>query len=103
MVVRYVDDHHVEPASSNNLAHMSTIAGIALTATSAAEEELQVVRLGEIVDSGWAWTPGLPVYLSPTGTITQTHSTAWAFVLVVGAALSATRIVVDFRDPIIQG
>jgi hypothetical protein len=103
MVVRYTDDTHVAPADPAQLSHMATIAGVALTATSVADAELDVVRLGEMADSAWTWTPGLPIYLGTGGVLTQVYSPAWAFCLIVGAALTATRIVVDFRDPIIQG
>lgn len=102
-MVRYVDATHVGIASADTIAHLASIAGVSLTAASAAEQDVNFARLGEVVDSGWAWTPGLPVYLGLNGVLTQTHSPAWAFVLIVGVALSATRLIVDFRAPITQG
>jgi len=102
-VVRYVDGEHVAIASADSLGDLEWMAGVTLNAVSAAEQEIQLRRLGEIADSGWTWTPGAPIYLSTNGVLTQTYSSSWAFVLVVGTALSPTSIVVDFRFPIIQG
>jgi hypothetical protein len=102
-VVRFVDADHVAPASANVAAHATSIAGLALTATSGAEQSLDILRYGEVADGGWSWTPGLPVFLGANGFLTQTPSAAWAFVLIVGVAISATRICVDPKSPVFQG
>jgi hypothetical protein len=102
-VLRYVDSTHVGYASADTVAHAPVLAGVSRTAVSGAEQSIELVRLGEIDDSGWTWTPGLPIYLGINGVMTQSYSAAWAFAVVIGFAVSATRIVVDFKDSIIQG
>ncbi len=102
-VVRYVDATHVGYADAATAAHAPQVAGIALTAAGGAEENVSVQRLGEATDSLWTWTPGLPVFLGANGVLTQTHNPAWAFSLVVGVALSTTRMSVDIKQPIFQG
>ena len=102
-VVRYVDADHVGIASADTLTHSASIAGVSSTSTASAESDITIVRSGEVEDSGWSWTPGAPVFLGLNGALTQTHSPSWAFSLIVGMAISATRIVVDLRDPITQG
>jgi hypothetical protein len=103
-VVRFTDATHVAIASADTAAHASMIAGVSKTAASGSEQTIEIVRTGgEVDDSGWTWTAGLPVYCGINGVLTQTYSAAWSFVLIVGVALSATRIAVQLRDPISQG
>ena len=55
-----------------------------------------VQRLGEVVEAGWAWVPGLPVWLGEAGVLTQALPQAGAL-LRIGTATAATRLFVDPR------
>lgn len=61
-----------------------------------------ILPAGEIAEPSWNLNPGLPVYLGNTGLLTQTLPTTGA-ILQIGVALSATRLLVDFKIPIILG
>jgi len=64
----------------------------------------KVLRRGLLCNTGWAWTPGLPIYVSETaGNLTQTAPTASSaggeYVQHVGIALSAT--IIDFQPNLV--
>jgi len=88
-VVRYLDSH--------DTAHIELASGVTLGAAELGEQ-VQVQRSGAIDDENWSWTPG-PVWLGAAGALTQTPPTA-GYSLVVGVALSATRLAVDLQPPI---
>lgn len=72
---------------------------LGLTLTAAASGELtNIQRSGPIDDSGWNWTPG-PVWLGAAGALTQTPP-ADGFDVLIGAAVSATRITLNLQQPI---
>lgn len=72
---------------------------LGLTVTAAdVDQPVDVQRGGIIDEASWAWTPG-PVWLSPTGGLTQIPP-ADGFDLMVGSALSATRLLLDLQQPI---
>lgn len=73
--------------------------GINVTAASEAGVTVSVQRDGTIDNNGWAWTQGL-VFLGADGTLTQTPpTTGWE--VVVGFAPSATRLNIDFDEPVL--
>ncbi|WP_375592296.1 hypothetical protein [Chitiniphilus eburneus] len=78
-------------------AHLGQLLGLTLTAGDAGSE-VDVQRSGAIDDAGWWWTPG-PVWLGAAGTLTQTPP-ADGFDVRVGAAVSATRLILDVSDPV---
>jgi hypothetical protein len=53
-----------------------------------------------MTEAGWAWTIGSPVYLSANGTLSHTAPSS-GFALVIGFALTATKIFIDIKQPII--
>lgn len=69
--------------------------GITQTAA-AAGAAVTVVAAGRLTDANWAWTPGAPVYLGPSGTLTQT-APASAFVQQIGVADSAISLIVNIQ------
>jgi hypothetical protein len=72
--------------------------GISVTAAAPAAL-VRVQHIGEIEDGSWSWTPGAPVFCGPLGTLTQVMpSTDYA--LVVGEAVTASRLVVRIQGPI---
>lgn len=78
-------------------AHIDLLVGITMTAADGGAP-IAIQRAGEISDSGWAWTPGR-VYLGVAGQLTQTPPETGYSVL-IGSAVSATRILLNLQDPI---
>jgi len=62
---------------------------------------LSVVRLGEVEESSWNWTPELPVYLGLDGVPTQTLPGEATFGLIVGFPLTPTKLFICVREPIV--
>ncbi|WP_024647723.1 hypothetical protein [Pseudomonas syringae] len=60
--------------------------------------ELVVQTAGFIDDASWSWLEGL-VFCGPNGVLTQTPPTS-GYELVVGFASSATRLNLDFDEPV---
>ena len=77
--------------------HIDLLLGITLTAAELAAP-VNIQRSGALDDSGWSWAPG-PVWLGADGALTQTPPAAGYDVL-IGAAVSATRITLNLTDPI---
>lgn len=78
-------------------AHIDLLLGITLTAADA-DAPVNVQHSGPIDDSGWNWTPGR-IWLGIDGALTQTPPADGHDVL-LGAAVSATRITLNITDPI---
>lgn len=57
---------------------------------------------GELEESSWSWTVGGLVYCAPNGVLTQSYSSAWAFVQVVGVASAPTKLAVQIRPAALQ-
>lgn len=76
----------------------TAVLGIATNAASSGAD-VSVQHSGEIEDSSWTWTPGAPVFLGVNGTLTQVVPTT-DFLLVMGEAVSATRLVVRIQAPV---
>ena len=87
----------VRPLDAADADHIDLISGLAITAA-AAPGDVQVQRSGPVDDTSWNWTPGR-VYLGAGGALTQTPP-AGAFDVLVGSAVSATRRIINFQDPI---
>lgn len=77
--------------------HIHLLLGISLTA-GVAGNPINVQRFADITDSAWGWTPGR-VYLGVSGALTQTPA-ADGFDVLIGSAVSATRITLNLQDPI---
>ena len=77
--------------------HIDLLCGITLTATSDAGP-VTVQRTGAVDDSAWDWTPGR-VYLGADGALTQSPPST-GFDVLVGVAVSPTRLILNFQDPI---
>lgn len=78
-------------------AHIDLLLGITLTAAQLGEP-INVQRSGPLEDAGWSWTPG-PVWLGVDGALSQTPPSDGYDVL-LGAAVSTTRITLNLNDPI---
>ena len=77
--------------------HIDLLLGLTVTAASVGAP-INVQRTGPVDNSGWAWTPGR-VYLGAAGALTQTPASSGNDVL-IGRAVSATRLLLDIQDPI---
>lgn len=74
-------------------------AGVTLT-SGASGDPVQIRTQGEIIEASWAWSPGI-VWCGDDGVLTQTQpSSGW--LLEVGRALSATRLMVDLKTPYVR-
>lgn len=77
--------------------HVDLLLGITLTAAQASEP-INVQRSGVLEDAGWSWTAG-PVWLGVDGALTQAPP-ADGFDVLIGSAVSATRLILNIQDPI---
>ena len=93
----YELDGEVFVLDSGDADHIDLLLGITLTAA-AAGDPVTVQRSGVIDDAGWSWTPGR-VWLGVDGRLTQTPP-ANGFDVLIGSAVSATRITLNLSDPI---
>lgn len=78
-------------------AHIYLMLGLTLTSANGGDL-INVQRSGSIDDASWSWTPG-PVWLGATGALTQ-NPPADGFDVLIGAAVSATRITLNLQQPI---
>lgn len=78
-------------------AHIDLLLGVSLTAADT-DQPLTIQRSGVLDDSGWSWALGR-VWLGINGALTQTPPPDGYDVL-IGAAVSATRITLNIQDPI---
>lgn len=88
-VVRYLDYRDAE--------HVDLLLGLTLTAATPGAP-VNIQRSGPIDDAGWNWAPG-PVWLGPAGTLTQAPP-AEGYDVLIGAAMSATRLTLNLQAPI---
>lgn len=97
LVVVYEEDGEVFVLDKDDDAHIDQLIGLTVTAASIGNP-INVQRTGAVDNSGWAWTPGR-VYLGAGGALTQIPATDGNDVL-IGRAVSATRLLLDIQDPI---
>lgn len=93
----YELDGHVFVLDYRDASHINLALGITLTAAQASEP-INVQRSGVLDGDSWSWAPG-PVWLGPAGTLTQTPP-AEGYDVLIGAAMSATRLTLNIQDPI---
>lgn len=97
LVVVYEEDGEVFALDKDDEDHIDQMLGLTVTAASVGAS-LNVQRSGVVNNSGWAWTPGR-VYLGAGGALTQTPASD-GFDVLIGRAVSATRLLLDLQDPI---
>lgn len=93
----YELDGAVYPLSFTDGEHIALALGVSLTAADPFEV-LNVQRSGAIDEPSWSWTPGF-IWLGASGALTQVPPTS-GFGLLVGAAVSATRLILNLQQPI---
>ena len=99
-VVYAADADHVAAADAGVLSHGTCVYGITQQPAEDPEQNVEIARAGEVTEPDWAFTPLAPVFLGREGRLTQVYDPTWAFVLIVGFALSPTRMLIDFKAPI---
>lgn len=95
--VLYEQDGKVYALDYRDGAHIDLLLGVSLTAADT-DQPLTIQRSGVLDDSGWGWALGR-VWLGINGALTQTPPPDGYDVL-IGAAVSATRITLNIQDPI---
>lgn len=87
-----INGFHATPETSDLIIGLSKSAA-------ATSQSFEVTVFGLVADVSWTWTTGLPIFVGPSGTLTQTVPTlgvsrriAWA--------VSPTTINVDIMPPI---
>lgn len=101
-VVRAQGDGSVTYASAESPSDVWSILGMT-TGASQVGAEVPVVTYGEVSEPTWSWTPDRPVYLGSDGVLTQVVPTfpSSAFSLIVGFALTPTKLFFNPRDPLV--
>ena len=95
--VVYEVDGEVFLLDSTDDVHIDQLLGLTIT-SGAASENVNVQLVGAVDDASWSWTPGR-VYLGASGFLTQTPPDA-GYLVLVGYAVSATRLVLNIQDNI---
>lgn len=101
-VLRYTGAGTLDIASADDAGHRPLLAGVSVNAVSVAGEDVEYRRAGTLTDSGWAWAPGLPVYVGVGGALTQTYSAAWQWACIAGIAVTPTTLHLTFDPAILQ-
>lgn len=83
--------------SAADAAHIDLLLGLALTAAPAGTAT-NIQLIGAVDDAAWSWTPG-PVWLGTNGALTQAPPTS-GFDVRLGAAVSATRVILNIEEPV---
>lgn len=91
----------VEYASADNISTASSVVGITIQSVNAGWP-VNIKTAGDIDDSAWTWTAGLPIYLGLNGALTQDQNVG-AVQLQLATAASTTKIIVGIKMPFIRG
>lgn len=94
-VVRATSATHCDYADHADTTHGDDTLGVTSNAA-AAGDQVNIVTEASIQFVGWAWTPGLPVFLGANGVLTQTEPST-GFVQVIGFAEAADTLFVDIQ------
>lgn len=90
-------DGRVRPLDASDEDHIDLLSGVTLTAADPGAP-VNVQLAGAVDDAGWSWAPGR-VFLGAAGALTQTPPIS-GFDVLIGIAVSPTRIVLRLQDPI---
>lgn len=86
-------------ADSSIPGHANKVMGMVINA-STLDDVVNVYTTGTITEMSWSWDIDEPLYLSINGQLTQTPPTT-GFLLIVGFAVTSTKIFIDLVTPII--
>jgi hypothetical protein len=99
-VVRFDGDSYCTTVSALTASDALTPMGLAQYAVSAADLTVGITAYGEQEDDSWNFVPGGAVFLGANGFLTQTRGQGWAFLRVIGFAITAQRVFVDPQLPV---
>lgn len=86
-------------AVNTTLTHANKVLG--MTTGAAALGGMATVQTGgEITEPSWGWVLDQPIYLGINGLLTQTPPIA-GFSLIIGFPITATKIFINLREPLI--
>ena len=85
-------------ADPSNTDHAFRLAGMTTGAVSSAGAAT-IQGAGEIIEPSWSWTPGIPVFLGPNGTLTQTAPTT-GLSIIVAIVLASNKLRLDLYPAI---
>jgi len=100
-VVRQYLDGAVYYASNTSDSHKHAVLGITVGAVESGNTAT-VQTYGELLEPSWTWTPGLPIFLTTNGQLSQTAPSS-GFVLIIGTAQTATQVFINIKQPIVKG
>ena len=83
--------------SSSDLSTRNCI-GITLSAVTTGNP-VRVAYVGTVTEQSWSWTSGDPLYVGPTGLLTQTPPSA-GYSLLFGFALTPQKITITLEDSV---
>lgn len=90
--------HSGDRANSGNTAHFGKVIGVTKAVVSSGFS-VDVTQIGELVNSGWTWTPGDIVYLN--GNLLSSVSPVSGFVQKLGIARNSTTLIVELASPVL--
>lgn len=100
-LVKYVTGGKIVPVDPFNPDDAGCIVG--MTFGAAIQGDFAGIRIaGTLEEPSWNWIPNEPVFVGAFGIPTQTIDPGWAFVQVIGRALSPTEIAMTIFPPIMQ-
>ena len=101
-VVTVDDNGQAIYANAATLSHMNKILGMTTGAASAASS-VNVQLIGEFTEGSWNWSLNQPIYLGLNGALTQAvpETPSSVFSIVVAFPISATKILLNLREPIL--
>lgn len=88
-------------ADSATSSHSNKFFGVTIGAANVGTT-VTVKIFGELSEPTWSWTPDQPIYLGNNGALTQTVpvSPSSTFSLIIGVAVTATKIYINPMPPI---
>ena len=92
-----LDDDMAVYADNTISDHAHRVIGMTTGASNAGTVSVQTS--GEHEEPTWAWTLGVPIFLSTTGLMSQTMPVS-GFSLIVGFPISPTKIIIRITTPI---
>ena len=88
----------VWPADADAESDVLALLGVTVTAAQA-NQPIRVQRVGVIDDGSWQWQAGQRIFLSQEGRLTQ-QAPLSGYDVLIGVALTATRVLLNIQDPI---
>ena len=86
-------------ADNTELSHIGKVLGV--TTGAVESEALATIQTGgEMTEPSWSWVLDVPIWLGTNGLLTQTPP-ATGFSQVIGFPISATKMFISQREPII--